>query len=164
MMIGDSHFDGLIDNDSARIDRTKVDWEGIKALLQSKAVNPAEVVAISWCSIGLKNIEANIDAAALTIIYKGGILSSAGKRKMMSQIIKFDEIIFSMVQGYGDVNYADKTRQDGKYCIEFSGPGNVFLGRLQWQYYQKRFRDMREEMMALASERDRILNVVRELI
>lgn len=61
------------------------------------------------------------------------------------------------------IEYTDP-RGFGKYTIEFVGPGNILLGRLWWSWRAKRFRDNRMEIMAVASERDRILGVVKNLL
>jgi hypothetical protein len=140
----------------------KVDWAGLKALLEAKQIDPADVIAVTWCSFGVMNIEALIDATALTIVHPAGIISSAGKRKAFGGAIKANELNFADCRRIGEAEHTDE-RGLGKFCIEFAGPGGVLLGRLQWEWRAKRFRDSRAEVMAAASERDRILAIVRSL-
>jgi hypothetical protein len=72
-------------------------------------------------------------------------------------------IAFSDCRNISDTEYTDE-RGFGKYCIDFTGPGSILLGRLQWTWRAKRFRDSRAEIMAVASERDRIHQVVRDVV
>lgn len=76
--------------------------------------------------------------------------------------MKFKSIDFGQCRGFGPVEYADD-RGFGKYGIEFAGPGNVLLGRLHWTWRAKRFRDSSQEIMAVAEERDRVLQVIVDL-
>jgi hypothetical protein len=73
-------------------------------------------------------------------IYDHRILSFAGKRKTFGGSLKFSEIDFRDCRHVSEEEYTDE-RGFGKYCIEFAGPGNVLLGRLQWTWRAKRFRD-----------------------
>jgi len=81
---------------------------------------------------------------------------------MFGGSLKYDEISFSDCRGISEEEHTDD-RGLGKYCIELYGPGGVLLGRLQWAWRAKRFRDSRTEIMAVASERDRIMGVIRSL-
>lgn len=161
-MIGNQHFDQLVSAAPVNFDSAKVDWDGIKSLLESKRIDPSDVIAVTWCSLGVSNIEALVDSAALTIIYPQGILSSAGKRKTFGSALKFSEINFAECRRIHEEEHTDD-RGLGKYCIEFTGPGGVLLGRLQWSWRAKRFRDSRQEIMAVARERDRVMDVCRDL-
>jgi len=162
-MIGNEHFDHLVSTAPVNFDSATVDWPGYAALLQTLQIDPDSVHAATWCSFGLQNIEALVDSSVLTIVHPGGILSSVGKKKIFSSNFKYDEIQFGMCQAFGPVEYVDE-RGLGKYCIEFAGPGNILLGRLQWRWQAKRFRDSRMQIMAVASERDRILHIVQGLL
>ncbi len=162
-MIGDRHFDQLVEAAPVNFEQPKVDWSGVAELLQSQGVKPADVVAVSWCRFSTANIEALIDGTSLAIIHSSGILTSSGKRKMMGKSLKFDGIPFSMCTQYGPTEYTDE-RGLGKYCIDFAGPGGVLLGRLWWDWRAKRFRDSRTQIMAVASERDRMLEVIQSLV
>jgi hypothetical protein len=161
-VIGNQHFDELVAAAPVNFDSAKVDWTGIKALLDAKNVDPSDVLAATWCSFGLNNIEALVDSPALTIVYPGGILNFAGKRKTFGGSLKFSEIDLRDCRHVSEEEHTDE-RGLGKYCIEFTGPGNVLLGRLQWTWRAKRFRDSRAEIMAVASERDRVMVVVRSI-
>ena len=161
-MLGNQHFDQLVTVAPVNFDSAKVDWAGIAGFLKDKQISPSDIVAVTWCSFGIHNIEALVDSSALTMIYQGGILSSAGKRKAFGGSIKFNEIAFRDCKKISEEETTDE-RGLGKYCIEFSGPGGVLMGRLQWEWRAKRFRDSRAEIMAVAAERDRILNVVNRL-
>jgi len=161
-VIGNEHFDDLVANAPINFGSAKVDWAGIRSLLDGRQVDPSEVLAVSWCSFGVHDIQAEVDAPALAIIYDEGILSSVGKRKTFGGSLKFSEVIFGDCHQISERDNADE-RGFGKYCIEFSGPGGVLLGRLQWIWQAKRFRDSRAQIMAVASERDRVLKVVRSL-
>lgn len=162
-MIGNTHFDQLVANAPVNSDSPKVDWSGIRELLQTQGIEPTSVVAVSWCSFGTHNIEALVDAPALAIVHPRGVLSSVGKRKTLGKSLKFDAIDFGTVRGMGEAEHTDD-RGLGKFCIEFAGAGSVLLGRLQWSWRAKRFRDSREQVMAVATERDRIYNVIQGLI
>jgi len=96
-------------------------------------------------------------------VHPKGILSSTGKRKALSKGFKYDEIQFAMCKTWGDAEHTDE-RGLGKYCIEFAGPGGILLGRLQWSWRSKRFRDSRTEIMAVAAERDRISAIIGDLV
>jgi hypothetical protein len=162
-MIGNQHFDQLVGAAPVNFDSAKVDWDGIKSLLDSKRVNPSDVIAVTWCSLGVSNIEALVDSPALTMIYPRGVINSAGKRKTFGGALKFSEINFGECRQIYEEEHADD-RGLGKYCIEFTGPGGVLLGRLQWSWRAKRFRDSRQEIMAVAMERDRVMDVCRGLV
>lgn len=162
-MIGDPHFDRLVAAAPVNFDVAKPDWAGIAELFDKQQVDPAGVLAASWCSFGERNIEALIDSPALAVVHPGGILSSVGKRKTFGKVLKFDEVPFGICKAFGESEHTDE-RGLGKYCIEFAGPGNMLIGRLQWSWRAKRFRDSRAQIMAVASERDRILGVVQELM
>lgn len=162
-MIGNEHLDRLVTAASSNDVSVKVDWQGIGSLLKEQQVDPSEVVAASWCSFGEHNIEANVDSVALALVFPSGLLSTVGKRGMLSGSIKHSRIDFAQCKAMGPVEHADE-RGYGRYCIEFVGPGSVLLGRLQWGWRAKRFRDPRSEMMAAASERDRIEQVLSDLI
>lgn len=161
-MIGNNHLDRLVGEAPVNFDSAKVEWDGIRNLLADQHVDPSSVVAVTWCSFGVMNIEALVDSAALTLIHPGGVLSSAGKRKKFGNALKFNQIIFTDCRNISDAEHTDE-RGLGKYCIEFSGPGGVLLGRLQWAWRAKRLRDSRAEIMAVARERDRIFQVIRDL-
>jgi hypothetical protein len=161
-MLGNQHFDQLVASAPVNFDSAKVDWEGIRSFLESKQVSPSDVEAVTWCSFGIRNIEALVDDSALTMVHSRGILSSAGKRKTFGGSLKFNEITFSDCKGISEEETTDE-RGLGKYCIEFLGAGGVLIGRLQWTWRAKRFRDSRAEIMAVARERDRIMGVVRSL-
>jgi hypothetical protein len=161
-MIGNAYFDRMVSEAPVNFDSAKVDWLGITSLLESKSIRPSDILAATWCSFGVMNIEALVDSSALTLVYPAGIISSAGKRKTFGGALKFNEIRLRDCRTIGDEEYTDE-RGFGKYCIEFCGPGGVLLGRLQWTWRAKRFRDSRAEIMAVATERDRIMDVVRSL-
>lgn len=139
-----------------------VDYAGFNEALRAEGVEESSILAATWCSFGTANIEALIDADALTVIHPGGIISSVGKKKMFGGSPKYNSLSFSQVRGYGAEDHEDP-RGIGKFCIEFAGPGGVLLGRLQWRWAAKRFRDSRAAIMAVAEERDRILGVVEGL-
>jgi hypothetical protein len=162
-MIGDRRFDQLVEAAPVNFEQPKVDWSGLAELLEQQGVTPADVVAVSWCRFSTANIEALIDGTSLAVIYPKGILASSGRRKMLGKALKFDEIPFSMCKQFGGTEHTDD-RGLGKYCIDFAGPGGVLLGRLWWEWRSKRFRDSRSDIMAVASERDRILEVVQGLV
>jgi hypothetical protein len=162
-MIGNAHFDQLVSNAPVNFDSANIDWPGYAALMETLGVDPGSVLAATWCRFSTWNIEALVDSPALTIVHSRGILSSVGKKKLFSGNFKYDEIQFAMCKAFGPDEYVDE-RGFGKYCIEFAGPGNVLLGRLWWSWQAKRFRDSRMQIMAVATERDRILNVVQDLL
>lgn len=163
MSLGDTKFDGLVSSAPVNFDQARVDWAGVRGVLAEGNLSPADVVAVTWCSHGQRNIEALIDAPALTLVVPTGVISTVGKRKMLGKSLKYDFIRFSDVRQWGPAEHTDE-RGLGKYCLEFAGPGGVLLGRLQWSWKAKRFRDSRSAIMAVASERDRIADVVAQFV
>ena len=162
-MLGNSHFDGLLAEASSRQAATKVDWAGVQAAMADNGIQPDSVAGLSWCTFGTRNIEANIDPPGLAIVAPAGVLVTAGKRGMMSKAVKAWTISASQCRQFGPADWQDE-RGYGKFCIEFAGPGSVPLGRLEWRWTGKRFRDNRQEIMAIAEERDRILGVVGQVM
>jgi hypothetical protein len=144
-------------------DTAKPDWAGVHEVVRAAGYDPSEAIAATWCSFGKMNIEALVDATQLTILFPTGIVSTLGKRKMLTGGMKCDMVPFSICRGFGADDHTD-ARGFGKYCIEFVGAGNILLGRLQWQWKGKRFRDNRGEIMAVAEERDRFLAAVGHLL
>lgn len=140
-------------NAAVNFDQATIDWDGFSEVLSAEGVDPDSVLAATWCSFGEQNIEALIDGPQLTVIHPLGVLSSLGKRRMLNKAQKYDRIDFSACRGYGPTEYTDD-RGLGKYCLEFAGAGGMLLGRLQWSWRAKRFRDSRAQIMALAEERD----------
>jgi hypothetical protein len=156
-MISNANFERVVAGAPVNSDAPTIDWDGYAEALRS------DVVAASWCSFGQMNIEALVDTLALTVIHPIGILSSVGKHKLIGKAVKYDALSFNMVRTYGPAEHTDE-RGLGKFCIEFAGAGSVLLGRLQWSWRAKRFRDPRAQTMAAAEERDRILNVVNQIM
>lgn len=161
MTLGSPRFDGLVAAAPQVGGETKIDWAGVAAAMRDESIDPETVVAVTWSVFGTKNIEALIDPPTLAIIHPRGVLSTAGKGGMFSKAPKTWKITFPPCKGFGATETVDE-RNMGKYCIDFVGPGNVFLGRLEWRWSAGRFRDPREKMMAAAIERDRILQVVEQ--
>lgn len=159
-MIGNVHFDSLVASAPVLYDKVRPDWAGVAHLLAQSGVHPATVSAVSWCSFGTHNIEANTAAPALAIICPGGLLATSGKRKTLGGGVKYNGVMFNQCKTITDVDY-EHPRGYGRFCIELAGPGAVLLGRLQWGWHAKRFGDSRQDIMAAAIERDRILSVVR---
>lgn len=163
-LTGDEHFDSLVSAAPVHFAYgiSSVDWSGYAALLQSLGIDLGSVLAVTWCGLNNRNIEAT-DLPEFTVVHSGGIVCSEGKKKLFSDKFNFSEIRFGMCKGFAPHEYSDP-RGYGKYCIEFSGPGNILIGRLEWHWRAKRFRDNRMEIMAVASERDRILEVLTNLL
>jgi len=140
-----------------------IDWNAYAEGMRQAGLQPEDVIAGSWAHISQANIEALVDGPAFLVVHPLGIFASAGKRKMMSKSVKWDAVLFSRCQAIGSDEYED-ARGLGKFAIEFAGAGNVLLGRAQWAWKAKRFRDSSEHVMAVAEERDRILNVVQQFV
>jgi hypothetical protein len=153
----------LIDAAPVYHDKASYDSAGVDEAFQVAGVAPDSVVAASQCKFGTANIEALVDADTLAFVHPGGVLCTAGKRKLIGKAVKLSTIDFSRCRGLGPVEYTDD-RGFGKFGIEFAGPGNVLLGRLHWTWKAKRFRDSSQEIMAVAEERDRILKVINGLV
>ena len=141
----------------------QIDAAGVQEALRIQNVSPDSILAATYCSFGQRNIEALIDDTVLAVVHPSGIVASAGKRKLLGGQVKFNSIEFSQCRSYGPDEFTDE-RGLGKYCIEFVGAGNILIGRLQWAWRAKRFRDSRQEIMAVAEERDRILEVVSQIL
>lgn len=143
-------------------DEATIDWNGFRAAMDAERIDEAGVLAATWCSFGESHIGALVDSSALTVIHPRGILSGVGKKSMFGGRLKYDFIPFSTVRSFSPEDHEDD-RGFGKFCIEFGGAGSVFLGRLQWTWRGRRFKDNRREIIAVAEERDRILAVVESL-
>lgn len=162
-MIGDPHFDGLVAAAPVNLQQITPDWSGVSAALGAEGITPSSVLAVSWCDFSTVNIEANIDPTVLAIIHQGGVIATAGKKKLMGGKLKYSTIPFAKCRAFGPTEYVDD-RGYGKYCVDFSAAGSVLLGRLEWDWKGKRFRDSSADMIATAEERDRILGIVSPLI
>jgi hypothetical protein len=160
--IGNEHFDTLLRAARGNSD-TKVDWNGVSDAMRSGGIAPGQVLAVSWCDSNDRPPPMWTGKAGLGIFHARGALVTTGKRKMLGGGIKGLEIDFSTCRRFGPIEDADD-RGYGKYCIEFAGPGDVLLGILEWPWSGTRLRDPRNEMMAAAAERDRILDIVSGLI
>jgi hypothetical protein len=127
--------------------------------MEAAGFDSDSALAASWCTFGIRNIEALIDDPTLAGVFPTGILASVGNRKLFGGRVKYSAISFKSCKEFGPADTSDP-RGMGKYCIEFAGPGGILLGRLQWNWRVKRFGDSRAQVMAVAEERDRILEIV----
>jgi hypothetical protein len=139
-----------------------INWKGVADAVADAGYDIAAAIAVSYCSFGMANIEALIDSVQLTILFPEGIISTSGKLTMVGRKLKYNQISFRECRGFGPDEHTDP-RGLGKFCIEFVGAGNILLGRLQWGWKAKRFRDSRQEIMHVAEERDRFLAHVEAL-
>mgnify|MGYP006953648088 CR=1 FL=1 len=153
-MIGNPHFDGLVGSIPTTNRRVSVDWAGYKEALTECAVDPSSVTCVSYCTHKKANIEANFGDDGLAALHPGGIMLSTGGRSMIGKKLKLWTIDFARCNAFGPVEHEDP-RVYGRFCIEFGGPGSVLLGRLEWNWSGKRFRDNSELIMDTAVERDR---------
>jgi hypothetical protein len=156
------HLGMLIANAPIYHNNTSYDLDGIEEAMQEAGVASESVIAASHAIFGTANIEALVDPDTLAFVHPAGIICTAGKRKLLGKAVKFKSVDFGQCRGLGPVEYTDE-RGFGKYGIEFAGPGNVLLGRLHWTWRAKRFRDSSQEIMAVAEERDRVLQVIVDL-
>jgi hypothetical protein len=161
-VVGNQHFDQLVASAPINYDVAKVDWNGIGHLLGSKLIGPSDIVAVSWCSFGLGDIEALTDEPALLMIHRSGLLCSAGNRKALSDGFISHEVEFRQRRRITAPQVAGEHGL-GKYCIEFVGVGGRFLGRLQWNWRTRPLVRSRGRVAAVEAERDRILKVVSAL-
>lgn len=143
-------------------DHATVDWAGYAAGLAEVNVADEDIVAATWCVLSQSGLPALVNSAQLTTVFPRGVFASCGKRKLFGGSIKGDAIAFSQCRRFYPLEHQDE-RGFGKYAIEFTGSGGVFLGRLEWNWHAKRFRDSRAEIMAVADERDRILGVIQSI-
>lgn len=139
------------------------DWAGVEQAVRSAGADPNAALAATVCSFGERNIEALIDSPAMTFLFPTGIVSTNGKKGILGGAPKAKLIDFREVRAYGDCEYTDE-RGFGKYCIEFQAAGGILLGRLQWTWKGKRFKDNRREIAAVAEERDQFLSQVNQLL
>ncbi len=161
-MIGNEHFDQLVTSAPVNFDVAKMDWAGLARLLRQVDVSPSDIVAVSWCSFGLGDIEALIDVPALAMIHRNGVLSSAGRGKASGDEAEYHAVTYRECRRIDRVNTTDE-HGFGKYCIEFLGPGGVLAGRLQWSWWTRMFWWPRARITATEAERDRILSVIKAL-
>jgi hypothetical protein len=156
----DAEFDQLVESAPINSDHTHVDWDGIADVLELLEIDSSDILVISWCGFSEVNFDLNFSTPTLAIIHSQGILSSAGKNKMLGGGPKFDEVLFESCRSYGPGEYRSPQGDVGSYGITFMGPGEVVIGGLRWNWRAKRFRDSRPEIMAAAAERDRIYEVI----
>jgi hypothetical protein len=162
IVIGNEHFDQLIASAPVNFDVAIMDWPGLAALFAQVKISPSDIVAVSWCSFGLGDIEALIDEPALTMVHRHGVLSSAGRLKANGEGAGYHEIAYRQCRGIAGVDAAGE-HGFGKYCIEFLGAGGVLAGRLQWSWWTRLFWRSRARITATEAERDRILSVIKAL-
>ncbi|MBR7837108.1 hypothetical protein KDL01_27775 [Actinospica durhamensis] len=144
-------------------DHAKIEWTGVSEAVRAAGFAPDDVVAATWCVHESRNIEALIDAPTLGLLFPSGVLTTSGKHAMFGGQVKYGMIPFRQCRAFGAADH-DDDRGFGKFCIEFAGAGGVLIGRLRWTWQSKRFRDSRQQIMAVAEERDRILGEVSNLI
>ncbi len=162
-MIGNEHFDHLIASAPVNFDVAEMRWAGLAQLLAQVGISSSTIVAVSWCSVGLGDIEALTDEPGLTMIHRHGVLSSAGRLKPGGAGVEHYAIDFRQCRRIAGVDTSDG-HGFGKYCIEFLGSGGVLVGRLQWSWWTRLFWRPRARITAAESERDRILNVIKALV
>lgn len=146
-------------------EKAQINWEGFKEGLEQAFPGAENALTVAWCQFGRANIEALIDGPNFAVIGTQGVFVSRGKKKLLGGI-KFDAITWDRVKEYGPVDYFSDDGTNGKYAIEFHGPGGVFLGRLAWYIHAKRFQQKKNDELAMntALERDRVLKVVSGLL
>jgi hypothetical protein len=156
-------LDALIQRAPIHRNSVTPDNAGVLEAMRLAGVAPSSVLTVSHCKFGTANIEALVDDDTLAFVHTAGVLCTAGKRRMIGRSVKYETIDFAMCRGFAPADYTDE-RGFGKFGIEFGGPGGVLLGRLHWSWRAKRFKDSRAEIMAVASERDRVLGLIVDLI
>ncbi|GAA1834485.1 hypothetical protein ACFFOM_10070 [Microlunatus capsulatus] len=148
-------------------DVVPIDWNVYEQALNQAFPGADAVVTASWCRFGKAIIEALVDSPNFAIVGHLGIFVCSGKKKMMGLGgPAFDQIPWSKVSTYGQDDYVSSDGRTAKFVIEFAGPGGIFLGRLNWQVFAKRFQQTRNDEAAMnaARERDRVYNVIEELL
>ena len=172
-MVGNPHFDALVANAPfasqyiTESTATRLNWGNYTEGLTSTMSDPADVVAVSWCSLSHQPIHfgASAGQGGLAAVSPRGIYVSTGDRSRIGKKLKADGLYFDQCKEFSAQDWQGEQRGDGgKYTIEFLAAGAVLLGRLEWVWWDKRFRDPRPAMIAAATERDRILTVVTETL
>ena len=164
MSIGSPHFDELLATAPApQAGRPKVDWQGVDEMLRLEQVEPDSVQAVSWCSHNDKAPPMWGGVPGVAVVHPRGVVATAGKKGMLGRGLKGVVVDFGLCREFGPIEDADD-RGFGKFCIAFAGPGSVILGILEWHWTAKRFRDSRQQIMAAAAERDRVLSEVNRLL
>ncbi|MBQ1017964.1 hypothetical protein KBX71_08810 [Micromonospora sp. D93] len=143
--------------------RQNVDWDVYGEALGNAGFPLTGLHALSWARFSEVGLPALTEGTSLIAVFDDGIFESLGKRRLMGRGPKYRSIDFRQVAGYGDVDHVDEHHRIFKYCIEFQGAGSILLGRLEWHAQGKRFSDNRQEIMATAQERDRVLAVINEV-
>jgi hypothetical protein len=163
-MIGNSHFDNLLaEIPASGGPQVQMDWQGYAQALSECSIEPSAVRCLSYCTHKVANIEANFGDYGLAALHPAGVMVSTGARSRVSKKLKLRTIDLARCQEFGPVEHSDP-RNYGRFCIEFGGPGSVLLGRLEWNWTGKRFRDSSELIMDAAAERDRFLAQVESLL
>jgi hypothetical protein len=156
-------LESIVGSAPVHFDHGHIDLLSIGQALSAHGVAVSNILAASWCTFGTVNIEALVDAPTLAFVHPRGIIATVGKKKLFGGQVKYSSIDFSYCRSYGPVDHEDP-RRFGKFCIEFAGAGGILLGRLQWTWRAKRFGDSRQQVMAIAEERDRILEIVSSVL
>jgi hypothetical protein len=132
--------------------------------LEAAGLRPDGLRALSWGRFSDRQIEALTEMTSLLGIYDEGVIECVGKRQMFSRAPKFRLIDFSQVRSFGEADFVVDHHRIHKFCVEFASYGNVLLGRLEWHVQAKRFGDSRQEIVATAQERDRVLDVLQSIL
>lgn len=163
IVIGNQYLDQLVASAPVNCDSAKVDRAGISALLAEQGISPSGIVAVSWCSFGYGDIESLVDEPGLAMVHHQGVLSSTGMPAVFGGPLSFRRIDFNSCRRIIEAETSDEDGGSGKCCIEFIGAGGMLNGRLQWNWRVRRFRDSRGIIATVASERDRIMKVIKAL-
>jgi len=161
-VIGNPYFDHLVASAPVNFDTAKVDWAGISTLLNLRGISPSGVVAVSWCAFSAADLGAQAAEPVLAMVHHEGVLSSTGRPATFGGPVKFHQVDFAACRCIIEAETAAESGY-GTCGIEFLGTREVLLGRLQWTWRARRFRDSRAIITAAASERDRIMKVVKAL-
>ncbi|PWR10180.1 hypothetical protein DKT68_09905 [Micromonospora acroterricola] len=164
-VLGNPAFSQLLDSAPTlgRERRQNLDWDVYGEALNDAGFSLTDVRTLSWARFSEVGVGALTEGTSLIAVFNNGIFESLGKRRLMSRSPKYRAIDFEQVAGYGDVDHVVEHHRIFKYCIEFQGAGSILLGRLEWHVQGKRFGDNRQEIMATARERDRVLSVINEI-
>jgi hypothetical protein len=141
-----------------------IDWPVYGEALRTAGLHPAGLRTLSWGRFSETQIAALTESTTLIGVFDEAVFECVGKRHLFGRSPKYRLIDFTQVRAFAAEDYVVEHHRIYKFGIEFNGYGGVLLGRLEWHVQAKRFADSRQEIMATAQERDRVLEVVQQIL
>lgn len=150
-----SHIQQLAIAAPALGNSVNVSWDGIATAARSAGYDPDAAVAVAWC----ESFDRIRIRRGVAVVFPSGILHANNAKHALN-------IPFAKCRNYGTEEWDGGDQ--GYFGIGFTAAGDIGLGFLRWRYRRslktRLFGDNRQEMIAIAEERERILDVVKSLL